>query len=655
MLDASAHTHDIEYLRLLAEQYPTAEAAASAIVNMRAIMQLPKGTEYYFSDLHGEHEAFIHLLRSGSGNIRDKIEMLYAHTLPETDRVELANLIYYPEAILHRKQQTAENYAEWSGIAINRLIPVCREVASKYPKTRVQPTINPRYRFIIDELLVTDTDDADKQRYFQEIITAAIEAGIGDGVISGLCYLIQHMTVDNLHIIGDIFDRGPGANKILDELSWYHDVDIQWGNHDVEWIGAFCGNPVCLFSVLRIAISYNTFDMLEDGYGINLRPLSMFAASAYADDPCAAFMPHILDENTYDPVDPLLAAKMHKAVAVILFKLEGQLIRRHPEYEMDGRLLLDKLDLKKNVLCLNGREYPLTDTNFPTVDPDDPYALTAEEQALADGIAASFAHSANLRRHMDFIMSHGSMYKAVNGNLLYHGCIPMNADGSFQSLTLDGKEYAGKALLDALDTVVRKAYYRHDPACVDFMWYLWTGAKSPLFGKERMTTFERYFTSAKELREEPKNAYYRLYENVETVNHILEDFGLDPSASHIINGHVPVKRGESPIKCGGKLFVIDGGISKAYQSTTGIAGYTLVYNSHCLKLAEHKPFRRAEGDVTAEMFTATRVVEQMPHRILMGETDYGTDARKKIGALEELLKLYQEGTIRQKAPKDGAC
>jgi fructose-1,6-bisphosphatase-3 len=648
MTNSTKSQHSLDYLRLLAEQYPTVEAASTAIVNMSAVLQLPKGTEYYFSDLHGEHEAFIHLLRSGSGNIRDKIEMLYAHTLPESDRVELASLIYYPETVLRQKRQTVGNYEEWSGIVINRLIPVCREVASKYPKGRVETLISHKFRFIIEELLETDTTDTDKQRYFQEIINASIDSGIGDGVIRNLCYLIQQITVDNLHIIGDIFDRGPGANKILDELMHYHDVDIQWGNHDLGWIGAISGNRVCLFSVLRIAISYNNFDMLEDGYGINLRPLSMFAARTYENDPCTAFMPHILDENTYDPVDPLLAAKMHKAVAIIMFKLEGQLIHRHPDYDLDHRLLLDKLNLDEGTITIDGKTYPLTDTNFPTVNPADPYALTEEEQSLVDGIYASFRHSTPLNRHMDFIMSHGAMYKTINGNLLYHGCIPMNADGSFQTLTLGGVAYGGKALLDKLNSIVRTAYFRHDPECCDLLWYLWSGAKSPLFGKEKMTTFERYFTSDKELRVEPKNAYYTLYEDTATVSRILEDFGLDPQTSHIINGHVPVKQGENPVKCGGRLFVIDGGISKAYQSTTGIAGYTLVFNSHCLKLAEHKPFRKAEGDTTAETFTTTRVVEQMPHRSIMEETDIGQEYRAKIAALRELLELYREGKIHQK-------
>jgi len=618
---------------------------------MRAIMRLPKGTEYYFSDLHGEHEAFIHLLRSASGTVRDKLDAVFGNTLPESERDELASLIYYPEEVLMRKRRECADYSEWSRIMLNRLIPVLQEVDHKYPRSRVDSLISRKYHFIIQELIGA-ADKRDKTAYYQELIASSVETGIGDGLISNLCYLIQQIAVDNLHIIGDIFDRGPGAHKILDELMYHHDVDIQWGNHDIDWIGAVSGNMVCLMSVLRIAISYNNFDMLEDGYGINLRPLSMFADEVYAGDPCTAFMPHILDENKYDPVDPVLAAKMHKAVAIIMFKLEGQLIKRNPNYGMDHRLLLDKLDLKKGLLHLNGKDYPLTDTSFPTVDPADPYALTPEEQSLVDGIFASFCHSSELMRHMDFLMSHGSMYKAINGNLLYHGCIPMESDGSFSALRLGGKEYRGKAMLDELDETVRRAYYQHQSDCVDFLWYLWCGAKSPLFGKERMTTFERYFTSkdlpdAIALRDEPKNPYYKLYEQDKTITAILEDFGLDPAASHIINGHVPVKKGENPIKCGGRLFVIDGGISKAYQSTTGIAGYTLIYNSNSLTLAEHRPFQKATGEATAQSFTRTRVVELMPHRILMGETDVGKEYREKIAALESLLQCYRDGTIRQ--------
>ena len=641
-----------QYLQLLSEQYPTVESAATAIVNMQAIMKLPKGTEYYFSDLHGEHEAFIHLLRSASGTIRDKIDALYGNTLPESERDMLASLIYYPEEVLRREKDLQADYDEWSRIMINRLVAVLNEVNHKYPRARVDSLMSKKYHFIIQELLGAADEKEDKETYFQELIRSSVEIGIGDGLISNLCYLVQQIAVDNLHIIGDIFDRGPGADKILDELMYHHDVDIQWGNHDIAWIGAVSGNLVCLFSVLRIAISYNNFDMLEDGYGINLRPLSMFADEVYGKDPCKAFMPHILDENKYDPVDPALAAKMHKAVAVIMFKLEGQLLKRNPGFHMEHRLLLDKMDLEKGVLKLNGKEYPLTDTNFPTLDPEDPYRLSEEEQALVDGIYASFRHSQRLTRHMDFVMSRGAMYKAVNGNLLYHGCIPMEADGSFAPMNIGGKEYRGKAMLDELTTAVRKAYYQHVPKCVDLLWYLWCGAKSPLFGKERMTTFERYFTAkdlpdAKMLRDEPKNPYYSLYEKDETITAILEDFGLDPATSHIVNGHVPVKKGENPVKCGGRLFVIDGGISKAYQSTTGIAGYTLIYNSHSLTLAEHRPFQKATGESTAETFTTTRVVAQMPHRILMGETDLGDTYRERIAALQELIRYYREGTFRQ--------
>ena len=645
---------EMSYLDLLSEQYPTVEAASAALVRLRAFLQLPKGTEYYFSDLHGEHQAFIHLLRSASGTIRDKINAIHGASLPESELDELASLIYYPEQILRHHRPTGRDPAEWERVMLHRLLPVLQEVCRKYAHDHVEALISNKYHFVIRELMGSSEDPA-KAVYYRELIAAAVDAGIGEGLISNICYQIQQVAVDNLHIIGDLFDRGPGAHKILDELMFHHNVDIQWGNHDIDWIGAAAGNPVCLFSVLRIAISYNNFDMLEDGYGINLRPLSMFAGEVYAGDPCRAFQPHILDENKYDPVDPALAAKMHKAVAVILFKLEGQLIQRNPSFGMEHRLLLDKLDLEKGVLRLGEEEYPLTDTHFPTLDPADPYALTEGEQALVDGIRTSFRHSAALKRHMDFLMTNGSMYKAINGNLLYHGCIPMEADGSFSALELDGKTVRGKAMLDALDGIVRRAYYQHEPACVDLMWYLWSGAKSPLFGKERMTTFERYFTAkdipgAAALRSEPKDPYYTLFEKESTVRAILEDFGLDPETSHIINGHVPVKKGESPIKCGGRLFVIDGGISKAYQSTTGIAGYTLIFNSHSLTLAEHRPFRPATGSSVAQTNTRTRVVEIMPHRVLMAETDKGKALQSRITDLEALLRCYRDGLIRERKP-----
>ena len=652
-METDSRLPELSYLELLAEQYPTVEAASSELVRLRAFLQLPKGTEYYFSDLHGEHEAFIHLLRSASGTIRDKINSIYGAALLETDLDELAALIFYPEQIIRHRRAKGDS-GEWERLMIFRLMPVLQEVSRKYAHDHVDALISNKYRFVIRELMGCSEDPV-KSVYYRELIAAAVDAGIGDGLIANLCYQIQQVAVDSLHIIGDLFDRGPGAHKILDELMFHHNVDIQWGNHDIDWIGAAAGNPVCLFSVLRIAISYNNFDMLEDGYGINLRPLSMFADEVYAGDPCKAFRPHILDENKYDPVDPALAAKMHKAVAIIMFKLEGQLIRRNPDFGLEHRLLLDKLDLEKGVLRLDGNEYPLTDANFPTLDPADPYALTEREQALVDLLQTSFRHSAALKRHMDFLMSRGSMYKAINGNLLYHGCIPMEADGSFSALELDGKLCRGKAMLDALDRIVRRAYYKHEPHCVDLMWYLWSGAKSPLFGKSRMTTFERYFTAkdlpdADKLRHEPKDPYYTLYEQEPTVRAILTDFGLDPDKSHIINGHVPVKKGESPIKCGGRLFVIDGGISKAYQSTTGIAGYTLIFNSNSLTLAEHRPFRRATGSSIAQTFTKTRVVEAMPPRILMAETDEGKALQTRIAALEALLRSYRDGLIREQKP-----
>ena len=485
-----------------------------------------------------------------------------------------------------------------------------------------------------------------KAKYYKELIDASIRCGIGDGLIISICRMLQQIAVDQLHILGDIFDRGPRADLIMDELMSHRSVDIQWGNHDIEWIGAAAGNRVCMFSVLRIGLSYNNFDCLEDGYGINLRPLSSFAAKTYADDDCKAFRPHTLDQNQYDPVDTALAAKMHKAAAIIMFKLEGQLIRRHPDYGLDRQLLLDKMDLKRGVITVDGKEYPLRDTNLPTVDPQDPYALTQEEADVVDAIAASFQHGERLRRHADYLVANGGMYKAYNGNLLYHGCIPMNEDGSFAELDVGGTLYSGKGLLDALERRVRRAYYSGNQEDTDFYWYLWVGARSPLFGKDKVTTFERYFTEAPELREEPKNPYYAYIDQPGTVEHILNEFGLDPNTSHIINGHVPVKQGESPIKAGGRLFVIDGGIAKSYRPTTGIAGYTLIYNSTVIKLAEHQPIMNASGQhVTTR--TVTRVVETMPHQIMMSETDTGREYQDKIRHLQDLIELYRSGALRQ--------
>lgn len=637
--------YDINYLRLLAEKFPTIESVTNELVNLRAIMHLPKGTEYYFSDLHGEHEAFIHLLRSGSGVIREKVDYLFHSSVMEKDRAALAALIYYPSTQMARARKVEQNYDDWCRITINQLVIVACEVSAKYTRSKVRNTMDPRYAGMIEELMNTDGTDMDKRTYYCEMIESVVRVGCADGLIKALCHLIQQMTVDQLHIIGDIFDRGPRADRIIEELMKHHDVDIQWGNHDVSWIGAMCGNPVCLMSVLRIAISYNGFDCLEDGYGINLRPLSMFAATTYAKDPCTHFMPHVLDENEFDPVDPALAAKMHKAVAIMLFKLEGQLIKRHPEYGMDGRLLLDKIDYEKGTIQIGGKEYKLTDSSFPTVDPKNPYALTAAEQNILDGFQASFRHSERLRTQIDFIINHGAMYKVANGKLLYHGCIPVNEDGSLQEVDLFGKKCKGRELLDQLEMHVRRAYHAENPDSVDLLWYLWCGAASPLFGKDRMTSFERYFIQNKELQKENMNPYYKHYDDPEFCKALMEEFGLDPKHSHIINGHVPVKHGETPIKAGGRLFVIDGGISKAYRSKTGIAGYTLISSSHEIQLAEHRPFHKGNDLESPETYTTVHIVEHMPRRLMVEDTDAGERFRRRIDELQELLSLYRCGVL----------
>lgn len=641
---------ELEYLTLLSESYPNVEACVRAIVSMSSIMKLPKGTEYFFSDIHGENDAFIQLLRSASGVIRDKIDTVYSFLLPEKERDELADLIAHPYTMLSKKKQELEDYDGWSALVIHRLIQVAREIASKYSRDRVIGSINPKLVNIIEDLMIEDPSVSNKSGYYKELIDSSIRCGIGDDMIFSICRMLQQIAVDHLHILGDLFDRGPRADLIIDELMRHRSVDFQWGNHDIDWIGAVSGNRVCMFSVLRIGLSYNNFDCLEDGYGINLRPLSAFASTVYADDDCKAFQPHLHDLNRYDPVDVALAAKMHKAAAIIMFKLEGQLIQRHPEYHLDDRLLLDKLDLEKGVVTIGGTEYPLTDTHFPTVDPADPYALTKEEEEIADAIAASFLHCERLRRHIDYLVANGGMYRCYNGNLLFHGCIPMNADGSFSKLEVEGKKYSGRALLDALDRRVRQAYYNRDTESADFFWYLWCGANSPLFGKARVTTFERYFTSEPKLREEPKDPYYKLIDDPEAVARILKEFDLDPKRSHVVNGHMPVKQGESPIKAGGRLFVIDGGIAKSYRPTTGIAGYTLIYNSTVIKLAEHLPIMDASGrHVTTQ--TNTRVVEQMPHQIMMSETDLGKEYQLKIEKLEKLIELYRNGTLRQRSDR----
>ena len=571
---------DLAYLKLLAREYPTVKAASSEIINLMAIRGLPKGTEYFFSDLHGEYEAFIHLLRSASGIIREKISETFGYVISDEEEIALANLIYYPERVLRLTKREKRYNDDWQRINIYRLVRICKEVSSKYTRSKVRKKMPPAFAYIIDELLHVDYNDENKKIYYDEIIHSIIDNGIGSEFITALCNLIQNLTIDNLHIIGDIFDRGPRPDIIMEELMQFHDVDIQWGNHDISWMGAATGNLACICNVLRIAIRYNCFDLLEDGYGINLRPLSMFAARVYKDDPCERFLPKILDENIYDAVDPGLAAKMHKAITIIQFKVEGQIIKRHPEYEMNDRTHITRIDFAKGTVQIKGKDYKMLDMNLPTVDPKDPLKLSKEEEELIHNLCMSFKHSSVFHRHIRFVYSHGAMYKCCNSNLLYHGCIPMKENGEFESLNINGIIYSGKRMLDYIEDAVKMAYFLPDDDSSkewyrDLMWYLWCGPKSPVYGKDNMATFEGYFVADKTVAKETMNPYYKLSAKEEFCDKILKEFGLPVEGSHIINGHVPVKLkdGESPVKGNGKLYVIDGGLSKSYQPKTGIGGF----------------------------------------------------------------------------------
>lgn len=643
---------DLDYLKLLSRQFPTAEAAGAEIINLRAICGLPKGTEYFFSDLHGESEAFIYLMRSSSGIVRDKIDETFGNLLPERDQLALANLIYYPREILSDPEHKKLDTPEWQKITMNRLISICRVVSSKYTRSKVRKKMPKDYAYAIDELLHLDRNDVNKRVYHNEILNAIIDIDMGDNFIIALCELIQNLTIDSLHIIGDVFDRGPHADRIMEELMNFHDVDIEWGNHDAEWMGAACGNPACIASVLRIATSYNSFDVLEDGYGINLRPLSMYAEEVYGNDPCECFKPHIFDHNVSDSVNPELAAKMCKAISIIQLKEEGKLIHRHPEYALEKRCLLDQVNYEQGTVLIDGKTYELKDKNFPSIDPKHPYELTEREQSLMNTLIYSFTHSQLLQKHIRFFFTHGSMYKVVNNNLLFHGCIPMDEDGNFRELKTSSGMVSGKKLMDYFYEKAIEAYFLNDNVdpegklyATDVFWYMWCGPMSPLFGKDKITTFEHSFIEDPETHKEKFDPYYSLSKDEAYADKIMEEFDVDPESGHIINGHVPVKtiKGEKPVRANGKVFVIDGGISKAYHSRTGIAGYTLIYNSRHLALAEHKDFHKGEEN-TPEI----QIVEQMKHRVLVGETDTGRELKQQISDLLELLQAYRNGDIREK-------
>ena len=644
---------DMDYLTLLSHEFPTARSCAAEMINLKAILALPKGNEYFFSDIHGEYESFIHLMRSASGVIRAKIEEIFGNLMSEEEKQALANLIYYSSETLNDYKHADKLTDEWYESTIRQLIALCREVASKYTRSKVRKKLPQEYGYAIDELLHTDETDPDKKLYYLEIIKAIIATGVAKDFIVALSELIQSLLIDTLHIIGDIFDRGPRADYVMDELISFKNVDIEWGNHDISWMGAASGNEACIATVLRIATNYNSFDVLEDGYGINLRPLSMFADDVYRGDECKCFRPHLLDDNKYDSVAPELAAKMCKAITVIELKLEGQLIKRHPEYDMDDRLLLDKIDYEKGTVVIGGTEYNLLDKHFPTINPDSPYELTPEESRLIETLKYSFLHSRRLQKHIRFLYSHGSMYKICNNNLLFHGCIPMDEKGEFLVLKTDEGSFSGRDLMDYFEEKIIDSYFvdgndapERKQSAVDMMWYMWAGAVSPLFGKDRMATFEHIFIDDKSLSKEHLNSYYEFSGKEEYCDKIFEEFEMDKEHAHIINGHVPVKvaKGEKPVKANGKLYVIDGGLSKAYHSKTGIAGYTLIFNSHHLALAEHRQFER-DGVNTPEMY----VTETMKRRLLVKDTDIGKEIEKQIFDLEELLECYSLGLIKEKS------
>ena len=650
-------SHDrLQYLKLLRRQYPTAREASAEIIRLRAVLQLPKGTEHFLSDIHGEHAAFLHMLRNASGVIKQKIADLYRDVLPSHERDMLCTLIYYPEEKLGLLKRQGVVNGEWYRITILRLMEIARLMTVKYTRTHVRAALPADLGELLEELLLREPVH-DKQLYYSEMIDSITECGQSDAVIIELSRIIQYLAIDRLHIIGDIYDRGPRADLIMDALMAHHSVDVQWGNHDIVWMGAAAGSRACIAQVLVTQVKYGNLDALEVGYGISLRALATFADTVYADDPCAEFLPRTVEGDATE--DSMELARMHKAAAVLLFKLEGQLLLRHPEYGMQERLLLGRIDYSAGTIALGGRTLPLSSCRFPTIDPADPYALSEGEREVMERMQAAFEHSDKLQAHVKFLFAAGSMYLSVNGNLLYHGCIPMDEDGGFMELPLDvgdGRRPRGREALDAAERLVRQGYFaragsraRRDGQ--DFMYYLWCGPASPLFGKARMATFERYFVDDPEARSERKNPYYALVDSEDAARRILAAFGLNPDTGHIINGHVPVqvKKGESPIHDGGRLLVIDGGLSRAYQSVTGIAGYTLIFTSHALLMVAHQPFESTTRAITDEqdIHSVQTVVEQMPRRLRIADTDQGARLRERIEDLAGLTEAFASGAIKE--------
>lgn len=649
---------ELKYLQLLSSSFPTIADASTEIINLEAILNLPKGTEHFMSDIHGEYEAFRHVLKNASGAIKRKVNEIFGNTLRESEKKELCTLIYYPEEKLRIIKQKEKELDDWYLITLNKLVKVCQNVSSKYTRSKVRKSLPQEFSYIIQELLHESMVDPNKQAYVNGIFSTIIYTRRADDFITAMCNLIQRLTVDSLHIVGDIYDRGPGAHLIMDILCNYHNFDVQWGNHDILWMGAAAGNLSSMANVIRISMRYGNLATLEEGYGINLLPLATFAMETYADDPCEIFEPKISPtDSSYNEKTIRLITQMHKAITIIQFKLEAQIIDRRPEFEMNDRKLLEYIDFERGVFVYKGKEYELKDKNFPTIDPKDPYKLTQEEQELVDKIHFSFTHSEKLRKHVRCLYTYGGMFLLCNSNLLYHASVPLNADGTFKKVMIKGKEYWGRKLLKKADQLIRTAYFDEDGEedkayALDYIWYMWCGANAPLFDKDKMATFERYFIADKALHKEKKGHYYTLRNNEEVCKMILNEFGAEGPHSHIINGHVPVKiiEGEQPLKANGKLFVIDGGFSKAYQSKTGIAGYTLVYHSHGLQLVQHDPFESTQKAIEEglDIKSTSFVLELNSNRMMVRDTDKGRELSEQITDLKKLLVAYRTGLIKER-------
>ena len=649
---------ELHYLRLLSRQYPTVEAAGTEIIRLQAILNLPKPTEHFMSDIHGEHEAFLHILNSGSGEVKEKLEELFGNSMTRKDRNDLATLIYYPTSKLALVADEEENLDEWYRLTIHRLVDLCRFVSTKHTRAKVRTYMDPDYEQILDELIHLVEEGGSRRDQYENIINTIIQIGQAADVIRAICKVIKSLVVDKLHIVGDIFDRGPRADIVMDSLMTSNNVDIQWGNHDVLWMGAASGSRTLVATVLSNSIRYNNLDVIETGYGISLRPLSIFANEVYKDTNTDQFKVKLTgtDADQYTEKDKLLSARMYKAITIILFKLEGQKVLRRPEFGMEDRLLLDKINYADKTIDLNGKIYPMLDCDFPTVDPANPYELTDEENHVINQLTDSFENSEKLQRHIRFLYSKGGLYKVCNGNLLFHGCIPMNDDGQLMTFTIGGKERSGKRFLDYAEKTARKAYYdkrgsEERQFGMDFLWWLWAGRNSPIFGRDRMTTFERRFIADEATWAEPKNPYYTYYQDRRVCDRLLMEFGLKGEHCHIINGHVPVKvrKGESPIKGGGKLIVIDGGFSRAYQSTSGIAGYTLIYNSRHYRIVSHQPFTSKWNAVhkNDDIRNDSEIFEKMETRMRISDTDEGAELQDRVDMLMMLLDAYRSGAVTE--------